>query len=77
MTLKEWLDREAMSVPQFATRIGRSAEAVRRYVSGERIPDKDTMPLIAEATQRKVTPNDFFDLPPVKRRRSMPSQVAA
>ncbi|GAA3271399.1 hypothetical protein GCM10020258_46350 [Sphingomonas yabuuchiae] len=62
MTLKEWLDREAMSVPQFATRIGRSAEAVRRYVSGERIPDKDTMPLIAEATQRKVTPNDFFDL---------------
>ncbi|MBB4611650.1 helix-turn-helix domain-containing protein [Sphingomonas yabuuchiae] len=77
MTLKEWLDREAMSVPQFATRIGRSAEAVRRYVSGERIPDKDTMPLIAEATQRKVTPNDFFDLTPIKRRRSMPSQVAA
>jgi transcriptional regulator with XRE-family HTH domain len=77
MTLKEWLDREAISVPQFATRIGRSAEAVRRYVSGERIPDKDTMPLIAEATQRNVTPNDFFDLPPLRRRRTTPTQVAA
>lgn len=78
MTLRDWLEQEGVSVPQFASRIGRTAEAVRRYVSGERIPDKDTMPLIAQATRRKVTPNDFFDLAPVKvNRGSASTQVAA
>lgn len=78
MTLRDWLEQEGVSVPQFASRIGRTAEAVRRYVSGERIPDKDTMPLIAHATRRKVTPNDFFDLAPVKANRGPAStQVAA
>ncbi len=63
MTLKDWLDDAGMTVPQFAHRIGRSPQAVRRYVSGERIPDKETMPLIAEATGNIVTANDFFGIP--------------
>ena len=60
MTLKDWLSREDMTPPQFAERIGRSAEAVRRYVAGERIPDRETMPVIVEQTAGEVTPNDFF-----------------
>lgn len=62
MTLKDWLDRENVSPPQFAERIGRTSEAVRRYISGDRIPDRDTMPLIVRHTAGKVTPNDFFGI---------------
>lgn len=62
MTLKEWLSNHDVSAAEFATRIGRTTEAVRRYVSGERIPDKATMPLIADATDSAVTANDFFGI---------------
>ncbi|MBB4154142.1 transcriptional regulator with XRE-family HTH domain [Sphingomonas jinjuensis] len=62
MTLKEWLEDKGMTGPQFATRIGRSSEAVRRYVAGERIPDRDTMPLVVKETSGAVTPNDFFGI---------------
>jgi transcriptional regulator with XRE-family HTH domain len=62
MLLKDWLESEGVSVPQLAARIGRTPEAVRRYVAGERIPDKDTMPLIAEQTSFRVTANDFFGI---------------
>jgi hypothetical protein len=40
-----------------------SAETVRRYIIGERIPDKERMSRIALATDGQVTANDFFDLP--------------
>lgn len=60
MTLKDWLAAKRMSAARFAGIIERSPEAVRRYVTGERIPDRDTMPLIVTATRGKVTPNDFF-----------------
>lgn len=62
MTLGEWLEDTGKTIPQFATEIGRTPEAVRRYVSGARIPDRDTMPLIATATGGKVTANDFFGI---------------
>lgn len=64
MTLKEWLESNDLSHVDFALRIGRTNEAVRRYVNGERIPDRDTMPLIVEATGGCVTPNDFFGIEP-------------
>lgn len=62
MTLQDWLDRESVTVGEFASRIGRSSEAVRRYVMGDRIPDRETMPLIAQETAGAVTPNDFFGI---------------
>ncbi len=62
MTLKDWLEREGLAPASFAPRIGRSSEAVRRYASGERIPDRETMPLIAAATAGDVTANDFFGI---------------
>jgi transcriptional regulator with XRE-family HTH domain len=64
MTLKDWLAKREISIPQFAARIGRTPEAVRRYAAGERIPDKDTMPLIASETGNEVTANDFFGIAP-------------
>ena len=60
MTLKDWLTAKCVSVSEFALQIGRKAETVRRYTTGERIPDKETMPLIVEHTGGEVTPNDFF-----------------
>jgi hypothetical protein len=54
------LDDNDISNGAFGERIKRSAEAVRRYAAGERIPDKETMPLIVSETRGAVTPNDFF-----------------
>ena len=62
MTLREWLDAHDKTNAQFAEMIGRTAEAVRRYALGTRIPDRETMPLIIEATEGSVTANDFFGI---------------
>lgn len=62
MTLAEYLHEAQIDRIQFATRINVSAEAVRRYVKGQRIPDKDVMGRIALATGGKVTANDFFGM---------------
>jgi transcriptional regulator with XRE-family HTH domain len=62
MTLRDWLAVRQVSIPAFAVRIGRSPEAVRRYANGDRIPDKETMPLIAAETEGAVTANDFFGI---------------
>lgn len=62
MKLQDWLEREGVEARDFARQISRSPEAVRRYLTGERIPDKDTMPLIVDATRTAVTPNDFFGI---------------
>lgn len=61
-TLKEWLAAKDMPIPRFASLIERTPEAVRRYVNGERIPDRETMPIIVRATAGEVTPNDFFGI---------------
>lgn len=62
MRLSEYLERRNESEAEFASRIGRSRESVRRYCNGERIPDRETMPVIVAATDRSVMPNDFFVL---------------
>jgi transcriptional regulator with XRE-family HTH domain len=64
MTLKDWLAEQQLSPADFAARIGRTAESVRRYSNGERIPDKETMPVIARETGGLVTANDFFGIAP-------------
>lgn len=60
MQLKDWLTEEGQTLAEFGERIGRTAEAVRRYANGDRIPDRETMPKIAEVTKGRVTANDFF-----------------
>lgn len=62
-TLKEWLTAQDMPIPRFASLIERTPEAVRRYVNGDRIPDRETMPMVVRATAGAVTPNDFFGIP--------------
>lgn len=62
MKLATWLSENGLNFVEFGARIERSGEAVRRYASGERIPDRETMPRIVRETGGSVTANDFFDL---------------
>lgn len=62
MTLQEYLTEAQLTPSQFAERSGISAGAVRRYIAGTRIPDKEMMTKIALATGCKVTANDFFGI---------------
>lgn len=63
MTLREYLDRQAVTTEAFAATIGVSGEAVRRYIQGKRRPSWQIMPRIVEATHGMVTPDSFL-LPP-------------
>lgn len=62
MLLQDWLTRETLTYGQFGGAIQRSAEAVRRYANGERIPDREAMTAIVRETSGYVTPNDFYGL---------------
>ena len=61
MRLQEYLTHTATSRADFAQQIGVSVESVRRYLIG-RIPEPPVMEKIIEATEGKVTANDFFGL---------------
>jgi hypothetical protein len=60
MTLGEYLKREKIGSKIFADRLGTSAEAVRLYAAGRRIPRPDIMAKIGRLTDGAVQPNDFF-----------------
>jgi transcriptional regulator with XRE-family HTH domain len=62
MRLDEYLTQTSASRAEFAQEIGVSVESVRRYLAGERIPDREIMVKIALATDGQVTANDFFGL---------------
>jgi transcriptional regulator with XRE-family HTH domain len=62
MKLGDYLSAKSIRRADFAQMIGRSPEAVRRYMKGERKPEEDTMRRIAEITEGEVTANDFFGI---------------
>ena len=62
MKLKDWLDREGLTVSEFARLMGKPQPTVWRYVNGERVPEGKAMSKIAELTRYKVQPNDFYEL---------------
>jgi transcriptional regulator with XRE-family HTH domain len=62
MTLDVYLAETSQTRAAFARQIGVTQETVRRYLSGERIPEKSKMEKIALATGCKVTANDFFGM---------------
>jgi len=63
MKLDTYLASHQLTYRAFAEMIGVGhARTVERYAKGQRIPDGETMPKIAEVTGGLVTPNDFFDI---------------
>lgn len=69
MKLKTYMERHKLSPARFAALIGVSQPAVHRYVHNGRIPQRDVMLRIVEATGGKVTPTDFYDVEQKKSRR--------
>lgn len=59
---RDWLDREGLTVSEFARRMGYPQPTVARYVSGQRIPEKKAMLKIMELTGEEVMPDDFYGL---------------
>jgi len=65
MTLKEWMIKENLNLPQCAERFGMKSKNpssnIMRYVNGERIPHFKMMKIIKEKTNNEVQPNDFYE----------------
>jgi DNA-binding transcriptional regulator YiaG len=60
MQLKQFLDANKLKYGDFAKLIDVSPEAVRLWVSGERVPSRRRMETIREVTKGAVQPNDFY-----------------
>ena len=62
MTLLEYLTTMGLDRAAFARKIGATPEAVRLWEVGRRIPNQVFMKRIADATDNRVMPNDFFGM---------------
>lgn len=60
--LRSYLDREGIPRGEFARRIRVSAQALHRYMTGERRPRPEVMARISAETVGVIQPNDFFDV---------------
>lgn len=76
MNLSEYLLNEGIKQSAFAALIGETPQNISRYVNG-RCPQPDVMKKIYDATDGKVTANDFFGLPtyPKGKHASPPGQA--
>lgn len=73
MRLAEYLRRERLTHDAFAKAIGvANPTVVRRYAVCGRVPAPPVMVRIVKATKGRVRPDDFFGLPPARRRRRSP-----
>ena len=63
MHLTSFLETANETDAAFARRIGVSPQALSRYKLGQRRPEWDVLERIKDATDGKVTPNDFLSLP--------------
>lgn len=60
MNLEAWMRAANLTDAAMAGRIGVSTFAVRKYRRSERIPTREIMSRIVEATDGQVTANDFY-----------------
>lgn len=64
MKLGDYIEMKNLSQADFGRIVGVSQAAIDRYVRGARRPRYDIIPKIVNATNGKVTANDFYDIPP-------------
>lgn len=60
MTLREYLDREALSLTDFAARLGVPVTTAHGYVSGRRTPSLEWAVKIEDATAKAVMVRDLL-----------------
>ena len=58
-----WLQQHRMRIPTFALRVGVQPDAVRKWIKGERLPNRANMAKIWRATEGAIGPNEFQHLP--------------
>lgn len=63
MKLDAYLEHTGKSVEELSKESGISAQALYKYIRGERTPRKEYFSKLAAATDGQVTANDFLDLP--------------
>jgi transcriptional regulator with XRE-family HTH domain len=61
MKLKTYMAEASLNERQMAERLGCSVGAVRKWISGERMPRLNQMRRITQVTEGKVTALDFFE----------------
>ena len=60
MRLKDYLKFNNISNKEFSLEIGISPVSLSRYINGGRLPEKDILNKIYEATDKLVDANDFY-----------------
>lgn len=60
MTLKDYLALPDVSAARLAETVGVSASTIWRAAEGRTVPSRKLMTDLFEATDGKVTPNDFY-----------------
>lgn len=63
MQLSEYLKAKGVSDEDFGQSIGVTRQAVHRYKTFDRFPDRPVLAKILEVTDGEVTPNDFLPAP--------------
>lgn len=62
MNLEAYLSETGQSAAAFARKIGADPANVSRWKDDNRMPSKEWMITIFDATDGKVTPNDFYGI---------------
>lgn len=62
MKLRDYIEKEGISLRDFADRIAVGYYTLQRYLAGTRYPTPTVYKAIFAATKGKVQPNDFYDL---------------
>lgn len=67
MKITEWLKKNNLTHQEFIEKSEQegchiSKGALQKWCAGQRIPRKDEMEKIYNLTNKKVKPNDFYDL---------------
>lgn len=60
MRLNIWLEKKKVSRANFAKMLNMTERGVSMWINGERIPTRENMLEIIEATGGQVKPNDFY-----------------
>ena len=62
MDLKQYLEKQGLSISKFAKMFDLPEITVTKYKYGDRIPNKLNMKKIYAVTDKEVTPNDFYKI---------------
>ena len=69
MRLQDYFAAHDIDPGTFATSIGVTRQALDRYRQRKRIPKPDVMSNIFRETRGEVRPDDFYDLPALRKQR--------